>query len=322
MNTSHFLANKTTILLSIWYLLILGAEFYFYFTYLSINGIPQETYTATSYLSRARFGSNYLAILVLINSLLVLLGLKWKGFARALLIFIDPILVLLAVVVLSSAYSTTCEGLGCFGLALVAFGAVSILGSVLTHAPLLFLVLQGAHRKTIGVTMVLFVLLTITVPYSTSFYLAKTLPKKTEIGISRAIQKMGITIFKPSYLPDRKIYRYFEGVHDLDKYPDQYYMDYFYEGGVDGGGLQITQTVPQGRVAEAEKYGASKFILNGNPAAISTIGSIQKDSHFFTSITWIDSGTEIRLRYDGIGAKELIEAEAIKIAESMRPLSK
>ncbi|OGY25130.1 MAG: hypothetical protein A2Z11_01400 [Candidatus Woykebacteria bacterium RBG_16_43_9] len=318
VNGSSFLSNKLTLLLvSIWLLLILVAAFYFLGLFRFINATPQGTSETSVYLSINRLNFTYLTVVGLINGLLVFLGLRWVKIARVFFHYIDLILIVLGIVGLIAGYSLPCEGLGCIGNGFLILGGASVLGSVFAHAPLFYLILNGANRKAIGVITALLVLLMILVPYVTYSYLAKTLPKKAEIGISQAKKELGITIFKPTYLPDKKVDKQFEEVNNIG----EYHLFYSYQGeGIKGGRLSITERAPKGTLEEIFSYGARKITINGNQAAISTTESIQKDSYFSTAITWVENGTEIHIGYSGVGVGESIESEAIKIAESMKPI--
>ncbi len=309
MDTNQFFSNKRALLLvSIWLLLILAIAFYFLGIFRFINVIPQSTGEARTYLSISGLTLRYLIIFALINGLLVGLGLKWEKFARIFFKPIDRILSFLGVVGLIAGYTLPCEGLGCIANGIYIMGGAAILGSVLVHAPLFYLILNGVNRKAIGIITLIFVFLMIAIPSLTYSYLAKTLPEKTEAGISQAQKELGITIFKPSYLPDREVDKYFEAVNDII---GEYSISYFYGEG--RGNLRITQTVPKGRFEKSLSYGARRIDINGKPAAVKT-------SEFESNVTWVDSGTEIRVQYRVKGASQVIESEAIKIAESMEPI--
>lgn len=314
---SFFLSKLALLLAPIWLLVILISAFHFVGIFRFLNVTPQETGHTSFYLSTIRLNLNYLTAFALINGSLVLLGLKWERFARTLLKFIDPPTLLLGIAALITGYFLPCEGLGCIPNSFLILGGVFISGSVLTHAPLLYLISNGVNRKALGVITSLFAVLMILVPSITYFYLARTLPKKAEVRITESQKELGITIFKPTHLPNKTVTRQFEGVRaNLG----EYYLDYYFKTDSELDiGLNITESKPRGGLEELLKYGGHSITINGNQAVVSTRETIQKDSRFSTSIVWVSGVTEIKLRY-GVekGTKESVEAKAIKIAESMR----
>jgi hypothetical protein len=317
VNNNPFFSSKLAVfLVSIWLLLILVAAFYFLGLFRFVNVTPQGTSQTSFYLSMTKLNYIYLAIVGLINGLLVFLGLGWVRIARVFFHYLDRILIVVGIVGLIAGYSLPCEGLSCIANGFLIIGGASVLGSVLIHAPLFYLILNRENRTAIGAITAIFMLLMILVPYATYTYSAKTLPKRAEVGISQAKKELGITIFNPTYLPNKKVDKQYEEVNNIG----EYILFYVYQGeGIKGGHLRITEKAPKGTLEERFSYGARRTTIKRSLAAISTTESIQKDSYFSTTITWVEKGTEINVSYSGVGAEESIESEAINIAESMEP---
>ena len=165
----------------------------------------------------------------------------------------------------------------------------------------------------------MFILMTSSFTALTYIYLAKTLPEKLEVSISQALKEMGITIFKPTYLPDRDVDRYSEAIVG-----DKYSMFYVYKSGA-AELLDITQRAARKegiKEYENPKEGRKNITIHGNPAIVSTTRNIAKVARFNSRVDWIEEGTQITVVYGYfVGTAESVESEAVKIAESMEPQS-
>lgn len=138
---------------------------------------------------------------------------------------------------------------------------------------------------------------------------------------SKSRDPFGFTVFKPSYLPQEEIYDSGE-----QKQGNDYFLWYVYKREIEGskGELKITERSSGGIKKNYDTYygphwSKEELTINGSPAVVYSAEGVQRNSMFFTVIVWTEDGTEITLWYGNFGTQESIDAEAMKIAESMEP---
>lgn len=192
--------------------------------------------------------------------------------------------------------------------------------AILTHSPILALLKNGENRTIARIIIIVFALVIIVPQLWLYNYIHKVTPHKYQAAFDNPQAILGFPIYHPTYFPGIST----EGSKFVVQVLAEYRINYSIKIGNNTRSLSFSETKAKNSLNDRQRdidiglFKNANFQINNNPALI-TYGF---DGLNCCSLIWEQNGTRIELGYYDANEKNLalLEQEAIKIAESLKPI--